>query len=408
MTTYRYPSRGFSLAWAQFLSLTLLATVASAQDWPQWRGPDRTGVTTWSAPDVWPDALKTQWKITVGEGHASPAVVGDVVYQFARLNDRELVRALRLSNGETIWESSYAAPYQMNPAAIPHGPGPKSSPLVTGGKVYTLGIHGIVSCHNTSTGEQVWQTNTNASPEFGHSMSPLLVDGKLIVHTGDASGGTLSALEPQTGRPLWEYKGYGPGYASPILVEGGGSGQIVTQTQRHIVGLSVDTGELLWQLPFTTPHEQNVITPIIYKDTLILAGLGARTFAISIAGNDPKELWSNPLSFYMSTPVLVTDALVGFSDKKSGHFVVINAATGETTWTGPPRQGDNAALVAAGASLLTLTDGAELAVRSTNGSELETLRTYSVAESPTWAHPVPTTAGILIKDKMTLTLWSVP
>ena len=132
--------------------------------------------------------------------------------------------------------------------------------------------------------------------------------------------------------------------------------------------------------------------------------IAARTFAIR--GSESEELWSNPLTFYMSTPVLVGDTLVGFSDKRSGHFVLLDATTGETRWAGPPRQGENAAIVAAGDYVLTLTDDAELAVGTVTGNGLDVVRTYSVADTPTWAHPVPTTEGILIKDKETLALWS--
>lgn len=395
----------------RFRSVTLAAVLlttltATAEDWPQWRGPDRTGTSVWSAPDVWPETLESRWSVSVGEGHSSPAVVGDVVYQFARRGENEHVRAMQLDDGKTLWESSYEAPYRMNPAATGHGPGPKSSPLVAGGNVYTLGIHGIVSCHDAASGKRIWQTNTNASPIYGHAMSPMLADGKLIVHVGGSRRGALSALDPQTGRPIWEYEADGPGYASPILVELGGSRQIVTQTDAHIIGVSLDTGKLMWRMPFTTPYDQNVITPLLHGSLLIFSGLDARTFAISLTDNEPKEVWSNRLTFYMSTPVLSGNELIGFSDKRSGHFVVLDATTGETKWAGSPRQGDNAALILAGESLLALTDSAELSVLESTGSGLETVRSYSVANSPTWAHPVPTTAGILIKDKLSLTLWS--
>ena len=386
----------------------LLATMSSADDWPQWRGPERSGAIAWAGPDTWPDALEKRWQVTLGEGHSSPAVVGDIVYQFARRGESELVRALRLGDGQTLWESSYQAPYRINPAASGHGNGPKSSPLVAGGKVYTLGIHGIVSCHDATNGQRLWQTDTNASPTYGHGMSPMLADGKLILHVGGPGRGALSALEPQSGRPIWRFEADGPGYASPILVDIDGVRQIVTQTDAHIVAVSLDTAELLWQIPFTTPYDQNIVTPILHGRTLIFSGLEARTFAISLTGDEPQELWSNRLTFYMSTPVLIGDALVGFSDKRSGHFVVLNATTGETRWTGPPRQGDNAALVVAGEWLLTLTDRAELSVLTSDNSGLDTVATYSIADSPTWAHPVPTSAGILIKDKETLTLWSTP
>ena len=380
--------------------LVLIATITSAEDWPQWRGPARDGHVAWIGE--WPDELAKRWQVTVGEGHSSPAVVGGTVYQFARTGESEVVRALTLTHGRSLWEASYPAPYTMNPSATGHGKGPKSSPTVAGGMVFTLGIHGALSAHAAASGQRLWHKETNASPLYGHAMSPLVADGKLIVHVGEDGRGALTAFEARTGRVVWEHEGDGPSYASPILVDG----LIVTQTDAHIVGVAADTGELAWSLPFTTPYVQNVVTPIRYGDTFIFSGLAARTFAL--IASEREQAWSNPLTFYMSTPVLIGDALVGFSDKRSGHFVLLDAVTGDTRWTGPPRQGDNAAIVAAGEHVLTLTDGAELSVLAVSDGALETLQTYTVADSPTWAHPVPTSAGILIKDEETLTLWSTP
>jgi len=388
-----------------FLFGLMLASWSAADDWPQWRGPERTGIVSWAGPRVWPEKLTKLWSVEVGEGHSSPTVAGEHVYQFSRQRDREFLRALALADGTVIWEVSVEAPYRMNPAATSHGKGPKSTPLVVDGKVFTLGIQGILSCHDAASGELVWRRDSASSPLYGHATSPLIADGKLIVHLGGPGRGALTALAPETGRPLWRYGGDGPGYSSPLVVELGDTRQIVTQTDAHIVSVSLESGELLWSLPFTTPYDQNIVTPILYGDTLIFSGLDQRTFAVS--GTPPKEIWSTNRTFYMSTPVLINDRLIGFSDKRSGHFIALDPKTGETLGTGPPRQGDNAALVVAGEWLLTLTDGAELSALGTDASDFEPVRTYTVAESPTWAHPVPTSRGILIKDRTRLTIWSL-
>ena len=113
-------------------------------DWPQWRGPSRTGVVEgFNAPAAWPDRPKLVWKVQAGVGHASPIVVGGRVFLFARSSEQESLSARDLTTGKEIWRQSYDAPYQMNPAATSHGKGPKSTPVHDRGRIYTFGIGGV-------------------------------------------------------------------------------------------------------------------------------------------------------------------------------------------------------------------------------------------------------------------------
>src|ERR1700729_3790142 len=122
-----------------------LAAVAGAEDWPQWRGPHRDGVASgFIEPKAWPEKLNLKWKIEVGEGHSSPILVGDSVYDFARLNDQETLFAIDQANGSIRWKQQYPAPYKVNSAAAGHGPGPKSTPLYANGKLFTFGLSGIL------------------------------------------------------------------------------------------------------------------------------------------------------------------------------------------------------------------------------------------------------------------------
>jgi len=127
--------------------------VATAE-WPQWRGPNRDGLAAGvAAPSVWPKELKPGWKVTVGIGHASPVVSNGVVYQHARQGEEEVLLALDASTGKELWRAgAIPAPYEMNSAARDHGKGPKSTPTVANGRVYTLGIAGLLSAHDAKTG----------------------------------------------------------------------------------------------------------------------------------------------------------------------------------------------------------------------------------------------------------------
>ena len=219
------------------------------------------------------------------------------------------------------------------------------------------------------------------------------------------------ALELETGRPQWELTGDGPGYTSPVAVTIAGATQIVTQTDARIVSVSLAEGDLLWSIPFKTPYDQNIFTTIRHGDRLIFGGLDNSTFALEIRHEngafEVEEAWKNSASFYMSTPVLAGERLLGFSDRKRGQFVALSASTGKAIWESAGRQADNAAAVLLGDWLLFLTDGAELLVLRADAESFAPERTYSVADTPTWAHPVPTSEGILIKDLEHLTLWEM-
>jgi len=305
----------------------------------------------------------------------------------------------------------------MNPAAVSHGKGPKSTPVVDNGKLYTLGISGILSCYDAAAGTLRWRrefskTSKATSPLYGTAMSPIVDRGLVIAHVGGHDSGALTAFDADTGEMRWSWTGDGPGYASPIVVEFGGVRQIVTQTQKYIVGISASFGQLLWEIPFETEYVQNSVTPVIYKNTLIFSGLDKGVFAINVVlrGNKwaAEQLWQNPdVSMYLNSPVVSGDYLFGLSHKRKGQFFCLDARTGQILWTSSGREGDNAAILASGQLLFLLTDAAELLVARSGPKQLEVLKKYTVAESPTWAHPVLIGNRILIKDASTLALLSL-
>jgi len=400
------------------IALMLASHVALAQDWPQWRGPNRDGIASgFAAPKAWPEKLKTIWKVAAGAGHACPVVVGRRIYLMSRQEDSEGASCLDLDTGKVLWSDSYPTPYTMNPAAVSHGKGPKSTPVVAGNKLYTLGISGILSCYDTAAGKVIWRKEFSkqfraTSPLYGAATSPIVYKGMVIVHVGGNTSGALTAFDAATGAAKWSWTGDGPAYASPIIAELGGASQMVTQTQKSIAGFAPDSGELLWQIPFDTEYVQNIVTPAVYKQTLILSGVDKGTMAIRVVNRGGKweteQVWKNEqVSMYMSSPVVTGDYVFGFSHKRKGQFFCLDARTGETRWTDNGRDGDNAAIVAADQVLFLLTDGAELFVARSDPKQFDVLKKYTVASSPTWAHPVPAGNRLLIRDASTLALLSL-
>ena len=140
-----------------FVVLAVVTAQAATGDWPQWRGPSRDGSVLAALPTQWPEALKKRWETPVGAGHASPVVSGNRVVVIAREGEQEIVRALDLASGKEIWRAANHAPYTINSAAWAHGAGPKSTPAIAGGRVFTFGIGGILSAFDLASGTLLWR-----------------------------------------------------------------------------------------------------------------------------------------------------------------------------------------------------------------------------------------------------------
>jgi outer membrane protein assembly factor BamB len=395
--------------------VVLLVSVESAvrADWPQWRGPARDGVASaFTPPAAWPAQLTKRWQTNAGLGHASPVIVGNRVILHARQGNREIVSAYDLASGKQLWQDGVDAPYTMNSAATGHGPGPKSTPSVADGRVFTFGISGIFSAHDLATGKLLWRKNAPpAPPEFGTASSPLVDGATVIAFLGGAGAGALTAMDVATGTVKWRWTGDGPGYASPILVTFAGTRQVVTQSQNKIVGLDARDGRLLWEAPIKTPYEQNSVTPVVAGDLLIYAGLDNPTIAVRVTAGLGKgwtaaPVWKNEqVSMYMSTPAARSNTLYGMSTRNRGQFFAIDAATGKTLWLGRPREAENASIVAAGDYLLLATTNSELIVTRPSLKAYEEVKRYTVAESAMWAHPAFSGRTIIVKDVDKLIAW---
>jgi outer membrane protein assembly factor BamB len=195
-----------------------------------------------------------------------------------------------------------------------------------------------------------------------------------------------------------------------VIAELGGIRQVITQSQRRVIALSLSDGTLLWEIPFTTAFDQNSVTPIVVNDLLVYGGLSKPTTAVRIRQQTGKwvseQVWQNPdVPMYMSSPVEAGDYLFGLTNRNRGQFFCIDMATGKTMWTTQGREGENAALVRAGELLMTVTTEGELLVARTSPKAFEVVKRYTVADSPVWAHLVPVGGGLLIKDLETLVFW---
>jgi outer membrane protein assembly factor BamB len=385
-------------------------------DYTQWRGPNRDGgaAASFTAPAAWPERLTQKWKVPVGLGYATPLLVGNRIYLFSRQGDNEMMSALDPDNGKVIWQTGYPATFTMNAAAAKHGQGPKSTPVFSNGKLYSIGMTGIVTAFDAATGKQLWQKpGSSIVPMFtSHSFSPLVDRGLVIFHVGGHNQGALTAFDVNTGEVKWSWSGDGPGYGSPIVAELGGTRQLVTITQGKIVSVDPATGTVLWERPFVSSNFTNAVTPVVYGQTLIVSGNGGPTLAFSVkkVNNQwsTENVWENAdVPYRLSNSVLVGDVLFGLSSKNSGQYFSVDARTGKTLWTSEPRQAGNAAIVRAGDVVLSLQDDGQLVVFRSGSTAFEPVHRYTVAESETWTQPTVSGNRIFIKDVSNLALWTL-
>ena len=388
----------------------LVASTAPAQDWPQWRGPNRDGkVSGFTAPDTWPKALTQKWKVNVGLGDSTPALVGDKLYVFAEQGTDEVTLCLDAASGKEIWNDKYASHGTISGAPTRHGQGPRSSPVVADGKVVTLDFAGVLSCLDAGTGKVMWRKDKDipTPPRFYVATSPIVVDGMCIVRIGGGDKGGLVAFDLNTGESKWQRSGDGAAYSSPVLARIGDVSQIIEESEKFLDGVDVATGKPLWQTSFAARGmAYNAATPIVEGDTVYCTGHGSKAFTVSKGGDSfaARELWSNDqVGTQFNTPVLKDGKLYGLSSK--GNFFCMDSKTGKVLWTDTAKHQNFCAILDAGPVLIALPPDGQLIVFKPDAQKFEEVAKYKVSDSPTYAHPVIAGNRIYIKDKDSLTLF---
>lgn len=386
---------------------------ANSQDWPQFRGPGRDSkVNGFKAPAEWPAELPQIWKINVGTGDASPVLAGDKIYLHTRQGGDEVILCLNAATGEEIWKDSYPALPVTGPASS--HPGPRSTPALANGKIVTFGVSGILSCLDAATGKLIWRKEnpSNAVPQFYTGMSPLIVDGTCIAHIGTNDNGQVLALDLNTGNEKWVWKGDGPSYASPTLMNIDGQKHIVIQTEKNLISLDFPDGKLLWQIG-TSPQQRfyNCVSPYIDGNKIYYTGQGTGTKAIEVSRQgdkySTKELWSNTdVGAKWNTPVLVNGHLYGFTDQR--RIYCLNSTNGATAWIDNTTNSDFATIVDCGSLIIGFPSTGSLILMKPDSKKYTEIAKYKLSETPVYAFPVVAGKSIYVKDAESLILYKLP
>jgi outer membrane protein assembly factor BamB len=270
----------------------------------------------------------------------------------------------------------------------------------------------VLSGFDLATGRLLWRTEPpKALPEYGTATSPLIDGTTIIAHTGGFNNGAITAFDAGNGTARWRWTGDGPGYGSPVLATIGGIRQVITVTQKLIVGLNVADGNLLWQLPFTTASNQNAVTPVVRGDLVVFSGLNKGITAVRIRRDGPRwaagPAWTNnQLPMFMSSPVLIGGTLYGFSHRNRGQLFALDSATGKTLWTTQGRDGENASLIGNRSVLLVSTTNGELIVGRPDAAGWKETRRYGIADTPVWSHPAIAGRSLVVKGADKVICWT--
>lgn len=352
-----------------------------ADDWPQFRGPARNGVSAERGvlsqfPAAGP---KRVWGVNIGKGFSNVAVKGGRVYAIGNDNEQDIVHCLNAATGRRIWQYRY-------PCGAGDYEGPRATPLVTGNSVYTLSREGLALCLNAQTGKVVWQKNIArelgaASPGWGHAGSPLLSGNLVIYNIGNAG----AALDKSTGKSVWNSGAATPGYASPVAFDAGGKPGVAIFGADKLTAVNPATGQTLWQYPWQTSYDVNAADPIFAGDTVFISSnYGKGGALLRISGSKVTPVWqTRSMKNHFNSCVRVGNALYG-NDENT--LRCINLATGNERWS--MRGMGKGGLIAADGKLIALTERGELLLIRATPEKFTELARAKVMTGTCWTHPV--------------------
>lgn len=321
-------------------ALLLCASIGFAEDWPQYRGPRGDG--TWQGPKLpeeWPEeGLKRLWKQDIGGGYAGISVVGNRVYTLDRQKppqERERILCFAADTGEIVWTHEYPVEY----GKLDYGNGPRATPTIHDGKLYSVGAVGDVRCLDAATGEVLWKFHyvkdfAGRLPMWGFSGSPVIHGDACYLSPGNANGASVIAVDRHTGQELWRSLSDEAGYATPIVFRAHDRDQLFCWTPSHLRCLEATTGELFWSHPYEITYGVSIAKPILQEGIVFIAGYwdGAKAMKLGDTAKSAKLAWedSKHLRGLMSQP-LYRDGLAYLLDKSFG-LTCFELRTGKKLW----------------------------------------------------------------------------
>lgn len=382
------------------LGLCLVAGAALAADWPQFRGPNRDGVSRETGLlKSWPaGGPKVLWKTPVGEGFSHVVVAGNRLITLYGQGGSEHAVALDAATGKQLWKVAIDRKYTSD-----MGNGPRSTPTVDGNMVYVLSANAKLAALNVANGKTVWEHDLQDGfdakiPGWGASTSPLVEGNLLLVDVGGSGGKSLVAFDKKTGKTVWASQSDKAGYSAPIAVTVGNVRQVIFFTGTSVVAVAPANGKVFWRVPWRTDWDVNAAAPIfVAPDKLFISsgyGVGATLFRLK-AGGPPEEIWkSRGMKNQFSSSVLHKGVIYGFDDTT---FKAIDAATGKDRWR--QRGFGHGSLILADGHLAVLSDRGKLALVEATPDAYKEKGSVDILSGKCWTAPTLANGKLYVRNE---------
>jgi outer membrane protein assembly factor BamB len=420
-----------------FQSVVAFSCSALAQDWPQFLGPHANGISDETGLlDKWPtNGPPLIWEKKIGTGYGAPSIRGDLLVFHHRVGDEEIIESLEAGTGKSIWRYAYPSHF-IDPYGYNNGP--RSSPLLTDDRCYTFGAEGKLVCLDLKSGKLIWQRDTAADwtippAFFGVGSSPVLENGLLIIMVGGQPNSGVVALDPATGKAIWESVGEKnwqgqpmlgwPGerkvnwqtwekqasYSTPLATTIHGQRHLLCLTRQGLVSLNPTNGAVNFSFWFRSPVNDsvNAMVPIVVDDLILISGayykIGSILLKVKPEGKGVDEVWRGlALELHWNTPIYHNGYLYAFSGRNEpdAHFRCVEFKTGKLMWdrdehwqphsTPTPDVYGRGSCIMADGKLIVLGEGGLLGLFKLNPQQPEEISHFQVPQLhyPCWAAPI--------------------
>ena len=393
------------------MALVAAPVVGWGQDWPQFRGPSRDGVVPGqeSLPEFPAGGPRLIWEHAVGSGFSAPAVAGGRLLLFHRKGGLEVVEALQAADGERIWEFSYETTYKDD---FGFENGPRATPVIANGRVFTFGAAGVLHCLDLETGAKRWRVDTHAEfgvrkGFFGAASTPLVLDGRVIANIGGEDGAGIVAFDAESGATVWTATDHEASYSSPVAARIDGGLLAIFFTREGLVALAPDTGRVAYERRWRSRSHAsvNAAAPVVLGDIVFLsASYGTGAAAMRLRNGQIEVLWSgeDTIDNHYSSCVRSGSTLFGFHGRQEygQSFRAADLVSGEVLWSSDRLPAGSVLRV--GNRLLLLLENGELLLAAASREKFEVLSRAQILGRETRAFPAVANGLLFARDKDTL------
>ena len=401
--------------WVVLATIALLfvfaaeAPAQSSANWPQWRGPNRDGISKDTGLlKEWPAQGPTLvWKASgAGGGYSSFSIANGRLYTMGLRGDREFVIAFDITNGKEVWATPHGGAFRND-----RGDGPRGTPTIDGDRLYALGGNGDLTCLDARTGKIIWTKNVlrefgGSNITWGISESPLVMGNKVMVNAGGQNA-SIVALNKDNGAVIWKSQSDEAGYSSAIPLQVNGGTQVVFFTHDRALGLDINDGRLLWEYGKPANNVANVATPIARGNRVFISsdyGTGGGVVEIKADGRAQEIYFTKDMRNHHSSSVLVGDYLYGFS---SSILTAMKFDTGEIAWR--DRSVGKGSLVYADGNLYCFSENGVVGLVEATPTGYHEKGRFRIQQGslPTWTHPVVAGGRLYLRDQDTIYAFDV-